>query len=106
MTLRATARRLIGEAADVPAPEELDALTLTLRGHIMLTIPKVESAARKLAEDAVPRACALACIGEARMKLGTEPPPGRPAAIAHAQKLARVLNALVYHFESLGGDRA
>ncbi|MEU6003535.1 DUF6415 family natural product biosynthesis protein [Streptomyces sp. NPDC047197] len=72
----------------------------------MLTIPEVESAAWKLAEDDVPRACALACIGEARMKLGTEARPGPPAGIAHAQKLARVLNALADHFENLGGDRA
>ncbi|MEV6758481.1 DUF6415 family natural product biosynthesis protein [Streptomyces sp. NPDC051214] len=105
-TMRATARRLVGEDADVPTPEELDTLTLTLRGHIMLTIPEVESAAWKLSEDDIPRACALACIGEARMKLGTEPRPGLPAGIAHAQRLARVLNALVDHSENLGGARA
>lgn len=102
-TMRETARRLLAEDAELPTPEELETLTLTLRGHIMLAIPEVETLVQPLPESDVPRACARACIGEARMKLNAEPRPGLPAGIAHAQKLSRVLNALVDHFENLGG---
>ncbi|MGC9536530.1 DUF6415 family natural product biosynthesis protein [Streptomyces sp. UG1] len=103
-TMRATARRLLAEDSELPMPDELDTLTLQLRGHIMLTIPEVETAARQLPEDDVPRACALACIGEARIRLGLEPGRNLPAGIAHAQRLARSVNALCDHLENLGGD--
>jgi hypothetical protein len=92
--MRATARRLLAEGAEPPMPEELDTLALTLHGMIMLAIPEVEAAAGRLPEDDIPRACALACIGEARMRLGLEPGRTLPAGIAHAQRLARSINAL------------
>ncbi|WP_155057071.1 DUF6415 family natural product biosynthesis protein [Streptomyces blattellae] len=103
-TMRAAARRLLAEDSELPMPDELDTITLQLRGHIMLTIPEVETAARKLPEDDVPRACALACIGEARMRLGLEPGRTLPAGIAHAQRLARSVAALCDHYENLGGN--
>ncbi|WP_328845454.1 DUF6415 family natural product biosynthesis protein [Streptomyces sp. NBC_00258] len=102
--MRASANRLVGEDAELPSVEELETLTLQLRGHIMLTIPEVEKAAFKLPDDDVPRACALACIGEARMRLGLEAGHGLPAAIKHAQRLARSVNALCDHYENLGGE--
>lgn len=102
-TMRATARRLLAETAEPPMPDELATLTLQLRGHIMLTIPEVEAAAGRLPKDDIPRACALACIGEARIRLGLEPGRTLPAGIAHAQRLARSVAALCDHYENLGG---
>ena len=102
-TMRASARRLLADDAEPPTVEELETLTLQLRGHIMVAIPEVETAASRLPTDDVPRACALACAGEARMRLGLEPGRTLPAGIAHAQRLARSVNALVDHYENLGG---
>ncbi|MEU9285016.1 DUF6415 family natural product biosynthesis protein [Streptomyces sp. NPDC048275] len=103
-TMRETAARLLAEDAELPSPEELENLTLLLRGMIMVSIPEVETAAGKLPEDDVPRACALACIGEARMRLRLETSNGTfPAAVAHAQRLARSVRALTDHYVNLGG---
>lgn len=103
LTMRQTAGRLLGPDAELPSAEELDTLLLTLRGHVMLAIPDLETTALALPLADVPRACALACIGEARMKLNAEPSgPGLPAGIAFAQKLSRVLMALCDHHENLG----
>ncbi|WP_254407958.1 DUF6415 family natural product biosynthesis protein [Streptomyces sp. AC495_CC817] len=100
-TMRATARSLLAEDAEPPNTDELETLTLKLRGHIMVAVPEVEAAAGPLPEGDVPRACALACVGEARMRLGLEPGPALPAGIAHAQRLARSVNALCDHHENL-----
>lgn len=100
--MRDAARRLLAEDAEPPSPEALDTLTLQLRGHIMLLIPDVESAALRLPDDDVPRACAMACIGESRMRLNLEPGRSLPAGIAHAQRLARSVNALCDHLENIG----
>ncbi|MGW0820105.1 DUF6415 family natural product biosynthesis protein [Streptomyces sp. NPDC002845] len=100
-TMRTAARRLLADDAVLPTPEELETLTLQLRGHLALTVPEVEAAAEKLPEDDIPRACALACVGTARMHLGLEPGHGLPAGIAHAQRLARSVNALCDHVENL-----
>ncbi|WP_405591250.1 DUF6415 family natural product biosynthesis protein [Streptomyces sp. NBC_01092] len=102
-TMRETARRLLAPDAELPTTEELETLTLLLRGHMMLLIPAVEDAARPLPEDDVPRACALACVGEARMRLGLEPGRTLPAGIAHAQRLSRSVNALCDHVVNLDG---
>ncbi|MER6377642.1 DUF6415 family natural product biosynthesis protein [Streptomyces mirabilis] len=102
-TMREGARRLLAEDAELPTADELETLTLQLRGHIMLAVPEIETAAGRLPTDDVPRACALACVGEARMRLNLEPGHTLPAGIAHAQRLARSVNALVDHYENLGG---
>ncbi|MFB7461729.1 DUF6415 family natural product biosynthesis protein [Streptomyces sp. NPDC056188] len=99
--MRAAVRRLLADDAEPPSLEELDTLTLQLRGHMMVLIPVVERATVRLPADDVPRACALACIGEARMRLGLEPGRGLPAGIAHAQRLARSVNALADHLDNL-----
>ncbi|MET7727739.1 DUF6415 family natural product biosynthesis protein [Streptomyces mirabilis] len=102
-TMRESARRLLADDAEVPSPEELEILTLRLRGHMMLAIPEVETAAGRLPKDDIPRYCALACVGEARMRLNLEPGRTLPAGIAHAQRLARSVNALCDHVMNLGG---
>jgi hypothetical protein len=86
-----------------PSAGELATLTTTMRGHLEVLIPGVERAARRLDEDSIPRYCALACVGEARGKLRAEPSPGLDGALRHAQRLARVLNALCDHYEKTGG---
>ncbi|MFF0591954.1 DUF6415 family natural product biosynthesis protein [Streptomyces antibioticus] len=103
-TMRASARRLLAEDAEPPRQEELETLTLTLRGHMMLLIPAVEDAARKFPRDDIPATCARACVGEARMRLGLEPRNGLPAGIAHAQRLSRSVNALCDHVINLVGE--
>ncbi|MET8243546.1 DUF6415 family natural product biosynthesis protein [Streptomyces sp. NPDC005202] len=102
-TMRGSARLLLAEDAELPTTGELETLTLTLRGHMMLLVPAVEDATRGLPDDDVPKACALACVGEARMRLGLEPGRTLPAAVAHAQRLARSVNALCDHVENLDG---
>jgi hypothetical protein len=102
-TMRTAARRLLAEDAEPPSVDELDTLTLQLRGFVMLLIPKVEIAAGRLPKDDIPRACARACVGESRMRLNLEPGPTLPAGIAHAQRLSRSVNALCDHLENIGG---
>ncbi|WP_228120543.1 DUF6415 family natural product biosynthesis protein [Streptomyces fagopyri] len=100
-TMRATVRRLLSASAP-PEAAELETLTQLLRGHIAVLIPEVQAAADAMPEDDIPRYCALACIGEAHRKVGIDAGPGLPNQLAHARRLARVVNALVDHHESLG----
>lgn len=100
-TMRESARRLLAEDAVQPAADDLDTLTLTLRGHMDLLIPEVEQAAGRLSEDDIPRYCALACVGEARGRLRASPSPGPGGDAAYAYRLARSLNALCDHWENL-----
>ncbi|WP_206440870.1 DUF6415 family natural product biosynthesis protein [Streptomyces scabichelini] len=100
--MRAAACRLLAEDAEPPKPDELETLTLQLRGHINLLVPEVEQTADALPHDDIPRYCALACVGEARMKLGLEPGPGLHGGIAFARRLSRVVNALCDHYQNLG----
>ncbi|MFD3503736.1 DUF6415 family natural product biosynthesis protein [Streptomyces sp. NPDC058678] len=111
-TMRATALRLLGpdDGPDVlpPAADELDTLTLALRGHLELLGPEVERMAGRLDRESIPRYCALACVGEARGKLRARPGRGPHGPVAYARRLARVLNALCDHHEKLpqsGGSR-
>jgi hypothetical protein len=108
-TMREIVNRLLDpdSAPEVlpPAAEELDTLTLQLRGHLELLAPEVERAAKWLNRESIPRYCALACVGEARGKLRARPGRGEYGAVAYARRLDRVLNALCDHYESLGGRR-
>ncbi|MFD6294322.1 DUF6415 family natural product biosynthesis protein [Streptomyces sp. NPDC060235] len=99
--MRETAARLLRDDAELPTFEEMETLTLQLRGHMMLLIPEVETTAEQQPRDDIPRYCALACIGEARAKLGLTAGFGLPAGIAHAKRLSRSLNALCDHYENL-----
>jgi hypothetical protein len=100
-TMRTSAHGLLAEDPKLSV-EELKTLTLQLRGHIMAAVPEVEQMAGKLPKDDTRRACARACIGEARMRMRLEPGATLPARIAHAQRLARSVNALCDHYENFG----
>ncbi|WP_406100795.1 DUF6415 family natural product biosynthesis protein [Streptomyces canus] len=84
-----------------PAPGELETLTLQLRGHLELLLPEVEETAKRLPRQSIPRYCALACIGEARERLRSEPTRRYGGPAGHARRLARTLNALCDHWEAL-----
>lgn len=99
--MRESARILLAEGADVPAPDKLATLTVALRGHIRLLIPEVAAAAAREPKDSIPRYCALACIGEAHNKLRLVDGGTLPVRVSVARKLARVLNALCDHHENL-----
>lgn len=100
--MRAGARRLLVEDAELPALDELDTAALALRGHIHLLIPEVERAAARQPKDSIPRYCALACIGEAHNKLRLGDGGTLPIRVSVVRKLARVVNALCDHYENLG----
>ncbi|MBG0853821.1 hypothetical protein I2W78_18695 [Streptomyces spinoverrucosus] len=99
--MRAAADRLLAGDAEPPSPDELETLTIQLRGHLMLAIPEVEIAVLAAPKGARIRVAARACICEARRLMGVEPGRSLPAGIAHAQRLAHSVNALCRHYEGL-----
>ncbi|HLL32643.1 MAG TPA: DUF6415 family natural product biosynthesis protein [Streptomyces sp.] len=103
-TMREAAHRLLAEDAELPTDDELDTLTLQLRGHLMLAIPVVEALADRFPEDDVPRACAHSAVAQARTQLNLKPWVTLPRRVQHAQRLARSVNALCDHYENLTGD--
>jgi hypothetical protein len=100
-----TARRFLADDAEQFCDEELETLALQLRGHLMLAIPVVEALADRLPEDDVPSACAFSAVMEARTRLGLEPHRSVAGRVAHAQRLARSVNALCDHYENLSGGQ-
>lgn len=84
-----------------PVPGELETLTLQLRGHLEVLLPEVEQAARKLPRESIPRYCALVSVSEARERLRAEPTRRFGGPAGHARRLARTLNALCNHWETL-----
>lgn len=103
--MRADTRPLLAEDAGPLAADELATVISTLRRHIRALIPDVEQLAGRQPEDDIPRACALACCGEARIRLrlsNEDTPAVRGAA---AQRLARSVIALCDHYENLGSPR-
>ncbi|MGW0163675.1 DUF6415 family natural product biosynthesis protein [Streptomyces sp. NPDC003343] len=99
--MRATADQLLDpHAPDAPpAADKVATLTLRLRGHLAVLMPEVERLAGTPKSAA--QYCALACLGEARMKLRTQPNPAQGGDIAYARRLARALWALCDHYEAL-----
>lgn len=102
--MRETVQILLDPDAVVlpPTADELETLTQMLRGHLELLIPEVEQSVRLLKKDSIPRYCALACVGEARGRLRAGPSRRFGAEVGYARRLARALNALCDHYESLG----
>lgn len=99
--MRESARLLLAEDTDSPAGDELRDLTVLLRDHVEQLLPEVEAAARRLPEDDVPRACALACVGEARMRLRLGVGETSAVRLAVAVRMARSVRALCDHHENL-----
>ncbi|MGW0824464.1 DUF6415 family natural product biosynthesis protein [Streptomyces sp. NPDC002845] len=104
-TMRAGARRLLGPddgPGMLPPPaDEMNTLTRLLRGHLELLAPEVEQAAGELKEGSILRYSALGCVWEARSRLEAEPGRRYGGAAGHARRLARVLNVLCDHYETL-----
>ncbi|MFG3266865.1 DUF6415 family natural product biosynthesis protein [Streptomyces bobili] len=100
-TMRATVRRLLAADAEPPTPDELSTLAPLLRGHINALVLIVETEARHLPKDDIPRACAMACVGEARMRLRLGDGDTETVRAAVAVRLARSVNALADHYENL-----
>lgn len=99
--MRARAARALSGASDT---DDLDTLASTLRGHMQLLIPEVEQLA--LGRSDVAAISARACIGEARGKLRISNSAEIPAIqVSLVQKLARSVDALCRHYESLGGSQ-
>ncbi|WP_208648030.1 DUF6415 family natural product biosynthesis protein [Streptomyces tirandamycinicus] len=94
----ATAQALAPDA-EAPAGEGLETLTGLFEGNIRLLIPEVEKAAGRLPTAAIPRACALACCGEAQSRLGPRGISSDP--VAQVRRLARSVDALLDHLEAL-----
>ncbi|MEU0052214.1 DUF6415 family natural product biosynthesis protein [Streptomyces sp. NPDC006309] len=92
------------ETVQPPVGEQLATLTLALRGHMQLIIPEVEQITARLSSNDIPRYCALACVGEARGKLGVKAAADPHGALTYARRLARTLTALCDHYEALTGQ--
>lgn len=104
-TMRQSARCLLAEDPAPPADDALGVLAVLLRDHIVQLIPEVEAATLRLPQDDIPRACALACVGEARMRLRLGDGDTGAVRLAVAVKLARSVRALCDHHENLDGGR-
>ncbi|MDQ0993124.1 DUF6415 family natural product biosynthesis protein [Streptomyces sp. V3I7] len=85
-----------------PSDAEIESLTRTVRRHLELLIPEVEATVRRLGKESIPRYCALACVGDARRRLNSEPSRRYGGVAGHARRLARALDALCDHYEKVG----
>jgi hypothetical protein len=96
--MRDSARRALTEA---PSAADLDVLASTLRGHMHVLIPEVEQLAARRHDTA--GISARACVGEARGKLNLGNGDIEAVRVSVVQKLARSVDALCRHYETLGG---
>nr|WP_239148913.1 DUF6415 family natural product biosynthesis protein [Streptomyces sp. SID12501] len=104
--MHASARRLLEPDAVVPSAQELETLTLLLKGHLALIIPELgRAASRRRGDDSLARVCARMAISESRRKLRIEPHPALSSHLAYARRLSRSLNVLCDHYEELCGAR-
>ncbi|MFF8872675.1 DUF6415 family natural product biosynthesis protein [Streptomyces massasporeus] len=101
-TMRACADRILVQDGEALSPEMLETLTLQLHGHLMLIVPEIETAAPTTSEDSVAPACALFCVGEARLRLSARPglDLSTRSRTAHARRLARSVRTLCDHYEN------
>ncbi|MFF0460872.1 DUF6415 family natural product biosynthesis protein [Streptomyces mexicanus] len=98
--MRRSALRLLGDAGPEPAPVEVEALIHRIRADVKALIPEVEKAAQARPDDDIARYCALACVGEAGLRLNARL-TGAAMPLSLARRLARCLFALCEHYESL-----
>lgn len=104
VTMRAAAAQMLAPDAGPPSRDQLDTLTLQLRGHLMLLIRAIEGLVGRLPGDHQPVKLAMIGVNEARRRLD-EVPGGMPRAWAHAQRLARSVETLCTHLERLAVPR-
>lgn len=103
-------RKIIGRLlppsdAEPIAHDELEDVAGELRRHIEQLIPEVQALAMAQPKEDIPRYVALAAIREAQGRLGRiSATPGWYGALVSARRLARALNALCDHYESLPGN--
>lgn len=102
--MRETARLLRGADTRPPTAGELATLIAALRGHLAVLVPEVEEAAMTAEARGGVCSAALGCVWEARSRLVAEPSARTGGAVGHARRLARVLEALCGHYETLGGS--
>ncbi|MGW2565804.1 DUF6415 family natural product biosynthesis protein [Streptomyces sp. NPDC001537] len=104
-TMRASARRALAGDADGLAVDEALVLVSTLRGHLELIVPVVERAAALKPDDdqrwLAPVNCAVIAAADTRRTMRAGSHPGAEAAVRYARRLARRLNAMCDHFETL-----
>ncbi|WP_351230161.1 DUF6415 family natural product biosynthesis protein [Streptomyces sp. NPDC002133] len=102
--MRKTTARVLAQDAAAPAGEKLQMLTSLFEGNIQLLVPEVQKVAGRLPETDIPRACALACCGEARARLTPRGISSDP--VKQAVRLARSVNALLDHLQNLSRPSA
>ncbi|MGW0862401.1 DUF6415 family natural product biosynthesis protein [Streptomyces sp. NPDC002611] len=105
VAMRTVAHSLLARDGRTPADEELPALIRRLREHIELLAPAVEALIRPLPMDEVPRGCAIYRVGEARLRLRAQARLMHSGGLGYAQGLARSLQFLCNHYESLRDQR-
>ncbi|MFJ4274029.1 DUF6415 family natural product biosynthesis protein [Streptomyces coelicoflavus] len=101
-TMRETAALLLAPDAEPPSREELKRLHQMLGGMAHVAISEIEGASVRLPKDDIPRACALACVGEARMRLRLPPGETFEHQLSLTTKLARSVRAPADHCRALG----
>lgn len=67
--LRACADGLLAQDAEEPSPGEAEKSLFRLRALLVAIVPEAELAALELPDDSAQRACALHCVGDARMRI-------------------------------------
>jgi hypothetical protein len=99
--MRADAHELIGDDAELPTWDDLDAMTMRLRGHIQQLIPAIGERMVGLPRDDTLRARVEAGVGEALRRLDETPRTDLIATVGHAQRLARSVNGLANRLDEL-----
>jgi hypothetical protein len=102
-TMRSAVARLLAPGAELPAGAELDELMLLYQGALRVLITEVERACLGRPEGDVVAVGALAGGGEALRRLELEVRASPLAQLAHAQRLARSVDCLLDHLDSLSG---
>lgn len=106
VAMRQTIGRLLPPDVEPLDGADVEKLTGLLREQMERVIPKVRAAAETFPTDDVPRYVAIACINEARGRLGRTAVALRGHdALVYARRLARSLNALCDHYEALTRPR-
>lgn len=99
----ADARRLIGPDAELPSYDDLEDVTLRLRGHIQQLIPTIADHTNGRPRGDSLRARAEAGVGEAYRRLDETPGGNLIALVRHGQRLARSVDGLLTHLDNLKG---